>query len=192
MDEDTFGRVVDHWERVIDDMAATAEEARNAGTETIELHPGDVTTLTPASRSPDYAQSVGAGEDLGGQSPEGQSPEGSEEYGFDVIVPGEEFERLRDLVAEHGFDSYEVFRAEASGVVFAVVALESSDGAAAVFVPTYYEVADVSDLREAAREQGELYTRVRTLSGEEVVTFTHDDPAPFFPEPGTGGEETSR
>lgn len=187
MDEDIFGRVVDHWERVIDDMAATAEEARNAGMETIELHPGDVTTLTPASRSPDVAQPVGEGEAV-----DGHSSGGPEEYGLDVIVPGEEFERLRDLVADYGFDSYEVFRAEASGVVFAVVALESSDGEAAVYVPTYYEVADVADLREAAREQGELYTRVRTLSGEQVVRFTHDDPAPFFPEPADGGEDAAR
>lgn len=181
MEDNPFGRVVDHWEAVIDDMAATAEEYRAAGRETIELHPGDVTTLTPASRNPDFVQS-----DEG--SPGVQAPEGPDEYGLDVLVPGEEFDRLRDLVADRDFDSYEVLRAEAGGVVFALVVLESSDGAAAVFVPTYYEVSDLADLRDAAREQGALHTRVRQLSGDEVVRFSHDDPEPFFPEPSDDGE----
>lgn len=38
-----------------------------------------------------------------------------------------------------------------------------------MFVPAYYDLADLDDLRRVADEHG-LYTHVRKLSGEEVVT----------------------
>ncbi|MFC6725160.1 hypothetical protein ACFQE1_12435 [Halobium palmae] len=36
---------LDAWERVVDDMEATAAEYREEGWETLELHPGDVTPI---------------------------------------------------------------------------------------------------------------------------------------------------
>lgn len=202
MEDDIFGRVVDHWEAVIEDMAVTAEEYREAGRETVELHPGDVTTLTPTSQNPDHVrapggdgveglQSDGAMATEGNGGNEGtkgtggnegiEGNEGPDEYGFDVVVPGEEFDRLRALIADRQFESYEVLRAEAEGVVFAVVVLESSDGEAAAFVPVYYDASELTDLQDAAQAQGALHTRIRQLSGQEVIRFTHDEPDPFFP-----------
>jgi len=54
----------EHWDDLVDDVAATAEGLREEGWDVLELHPGDVTVVTGA-RS-----------------------------GFDVLVPDDEFETL--------------------------------------------------------------------------------------------------
>ena len=150
-----FGEVVGNWEAVIEDMHATAEDYREAGRETVELHPGDVMVLR----------------------------EESDREGLDVVVPGDEFEDLLAVVDDHEFSSYEVFRRDAGSVVYALVVIESDDGEAAVFVPTYYQVDDLERL--VGRET--VYTHVRPLSQEEIVTFTHENPGPFVPD--SFGEE---
>lgn len=153
--DNPFGEVVDHWEAVVEDTAATAAEYEDAGWTTVQLHPGNVTVV----------------EEPG--------------VGFDVVVPGEEYERLRETVDGREFDSYDVFRGEGGSQVFCLVVLESAAGDAAVLVPVYYGRAD-RELLEAAEA---LTTFVRGLSTEEAVTFGHEDPAPFFPEGRKSEEE---
>ncbi|MFC5971233.1 hypothetical protein ACFPYI_07800 [Halomarina salina] len=143
--------VADHWEAVIDDMATTAEQLREAGADVVELHPGDITPL-PA---------------LGG---------------FDVLVPDGEFDALRDVVADATLSETDVFQAEAAGVVFTVAVLAASDGSAAVCCPLYYDRADeeVTALHRDVTDDGPLRVFVRTLSNDEAVGLTFDDPSVFF------------
>lgn len=166
-EDNPFHRMVGPWKRVIEDMDATAEQYLNAGWTTVELHPGDVTVLTAEPRTVADRE-------------EGVDPD-PQDVGLDVLVPGEEYARLREHVTERTFDSYEVFRAIDAGFVFALLVLESADGDVAVFVPVYYELSELDDLRAVADEHG-LYTHVRRLDVDEVVTFTHEDPEPFFPD----------
>ncbi|MGB9930917.1 DUF7529 family protein [Haloarcula amylolytica] len=161
-----FDRVVGHWEQVIDDMAATAAKYRDAGRETIELHPGDVTLLTGEPRT--------MAEQTGEYEPD------SRRLGFDVVVPGDEFRRLADALGNRPVDRYEVFRATGDGMVFLLVALECGDDLAA-FVPLYYDRSDREALEQVAADRG-LYSHIRPLSEDEVVTVAHDDPDPFFPD----------
>jgi hypothetical protein len=151
--DNPFGKVVGHWEAVVEEMEATAEQYRNAGWETAELHPGDVTVV----------------------------PADHEEFGIVAIAPDDEFEALLELVWGRTFDEYEVFRGDTEGMVFALVVVQAADKEAAVFLPVYYERTAAGE-GELRNHDGELYTRVRNLTGEEVVEFSHEDPAPFFPE----------
>jgi hypothetical protein len=167
-EDNPFPRVVGPWEQVIEDMKATADRYREAGWEVVELHPGDVHVMTGEPRT------------LAEQQEEYEPP--PQRLGLDVVVPGDEYDHLRDVVAGREFDSDEVFRATEGGIVFLLIGLESRAEDAVVFVPAYYELADVEDLRRVAAEHG-LYTNVRPLTGEEVVTFTHADPGPMFPDP---------
>lgn len=171
--ENPFHRVVDPWEQVIEDMEATAAEYEEAGWDVVTVHPGDVFVMTGEPRT--------LAEEQGEYEPDPQR------LGLDVVVPGEEYDAVRALAGRHDFDSYEAFRAVEAGIVFTLVVLESATEAAAVFVPTYYEVSDLQDLRAVADEYG-LYTHVRSLASDEVVTFTHADPEPFFPDPDELGD----
>ena len=153
--------VMELWEDVIDDMEATAEEYREDGWEAYELHPGDVTTL-----------------------PSGQTQDGGfadDRVGLDVVVPGEEFERIEPLVEEGRFDSYEAFRAEAGGVVFLVVAMKDQQAKRAVLVPAYYRVENAREMLVRAEERGEMRMWVRPLDDSRQVVFGQDSPDALFP-----------
>ena len=135
-------------------MHATAEEYADANWGTVQLHPGDVTVL--------------AGDTADGRA------------GFDVLVPGEEFERLTDAVADWTFDSYDVSRTTEGGAVFLLDVFTDADEDVAVFVPAYYEMTDAKTLRSTAAD-GTVTTYVRRLRNDRRVEFDHDDPDLFLP-----------
>lgn len=85
------GAIREHWDDMLDDMAATAAEFREAGWEVLELHPGDVTVVTQRQR------------------------------GFDVLLPDDEFEDLRAWVEADEFPDHDVYRAEAGIVFLLLV-----------------------------------------------------------------------
>lgn len=152
--------VIDNWDAVISDMEATAAEYREEGWEVVELHPGDVTALTGDHETVDR-------------------------YGLDLVVPGDEAERVRALVEadDAAFDSCSVFRAVDVGVVFLVIVVEDASRGVAVVTPAYYDSDDqqTQDMLEKAVRNGEMRTHVRDLGNERVMTFSHDDPDLFFP-----------
>lgn len=151
--DNPFETVVGHWEQVVEDMEATAEDYADAGWRIVTLHPGDVTVV----------------------------PADHDQFGIVALVPDDEFAALTGAVDGRTFDAYEVFRADTDEMVFLLVVVESDDGEAAVFLPAYYE-RDADGEGELRKHDGTLYTRVRNLAGEEVVTFSHEDPEPFFPD----------
>ena len=142
--------VRERWDDLVADMAATAADLRDEGREVLELHPADVTVVSRSRR------------------------------GFDVLVPDDEFETLREWVDGATFPEHRVYRAEA-GLVFLLVVLDEPDAGLAVCCPLYYEPNEAETLRELAGADGELRTHVRRLS-ESYVTLTHDDVEPFLPE----------
>ena len=164
--DNPFDRVVGPWERVLEDMTATAERYRDAGRTVLELHPGDVAVMTGEPQT--------LAEERGSHDPE------PTRLGFDVVVPGDEFERLRSALADRTVDDYEVFRATGNGLVFLLIAVECGDDFVAL-IPAYYDRERRDALEAVAREHG-LYTNVRPLGGDVVVTIAHDDPGPFFPD----------
>ena len=161
-----FDRVVGPWEQVIEDMEATAERHRDAGRTVIELHPGDVATLTGEPRT---AAEQRTGVDLS-----------TRRLGLDVVVPGDEFERLERALEDRRVERYEAFRAESAGMVFLLLDVRCGDDCTAL-IPAYYEESDRTSLELIARDHG-LQVHVRPLSADTVVTVDLDDPDPLFPE----------
>lgn len=100
-------------------------------------------------------------------------------FGLEVRVPDDEFERLSSWVAAGRFDEYEVYRAE-TGRVFLLVVASDEANRRVVCVPAHYGFESASALAERAGSEERFHTRVRRDDGERV-TFTHDDPDPFFP-----------
>jgi hypothetical protein len=103
--------------------------------------------------------------------------------GFDVLLADNEFAGLTDLLGGSGVDSYHVYRGSAAGVMFAVAALEDTADQRVALVPLYYSHAQLPTLESAAEATGRLATRLRTLDRTAFVV-EHEDPGPFFPDPG--------
>lgn len=150
-------RLLEHWGMVVEDMAVTAEEYREDGWEVAEIHPGDVTVVEPDA-------------DI-------------DRWGFDVLVAANEFDTVEQwVVTENGdFDSYEVFRAEAGGYVYAVVAMRDEDARRAILFPVHFDPDQTESTFEHAHEEGTMYTHLRNLQEDPVVTFHQDDPSLFTP-----------
>jgi len=165
--DNPFDRVTNDWEAVVEDAHATASAYREAGWNVVTVHPGDVAVLAGEART--------AAEQTGEFEPEPRR------LGFDVVVPGDEFEAFRDAMADRSIEECTVFAATGSGIVYLVVVLEAGDGETAAVVPLYYDESDREALVDIARDHG-LYTHVRPLQDGTVVTVEHEDSAPFFPE----------
>lgn len=151
-EDNPFERVVEPWEAVMEDMAATATGYREAGYSVLELHPGDVAV------------------------------ENDERYGLDVLVPGEEYDELERVTAAATFDSYEVYHAREAGMTFLLLVLTDPEAEQAVCCPAYYDDRDVEALERRSHAEGAMHTHVRPLDHETWVTFTHDEPDLFFPD----------
>ena len=156
--EGPAGPVRSFWSDLRADVEATAGEYRDAGWEALALHPGDATPLPG---------------------------EGDDPPAFDVLLPDDEFEALRSLVADGtAFDAYEVYSTVEGGAVFLLVVMRDAASETAVLFPLYYRPGDpaTAALRERVAAAGTLETHLRRLRRDEVVRFTHDEPGLFVPD----------
>lgn len=149
----------DAWEDVIADMEATAEEYREAGWETLECHPGDVTPL-----------------------PNRESTAEPDRLGLDVLLPGDEFRELEDLVADGEFSQYDAYRAAESDTVFLVIAMKAPDAGVAVLFPLYYSITQALPMLRGVAERAEMRTYLRPLDDSRRVVFSQEEPERLLPE----------
>lgn len=146
-----------YWDAVLDDMAATAAEFEDRGWRTLTLRPGDVTPVADGD---------------------------GDRYGFDVLLPDDEFAELLAVVDGASFEASDVYATVAEGTTFLLVTMRDDGAETAVLFPLYYARGDdsVADLKSRAEETGTVSTRLRRLEYDRVVTFEHDEPALFFPD----------
>ena len=140
----------DRWSELIAEAEAAAEEYREDGWESIVVHTGDVTPLF------------------------------DDPFGLDVLSPGSEFEAVRTLADSVSFDTSHVHRGGEGNVRFLLIAVEASAERRVVLVPAYLSLEAARRLETRSREAGAMYTHVRPLSDDDRVTFSHEDPEPFF------------
>ena len=162
------GDAMSHWEAVMEDMAATAEEYRDRGWDAHEVHPGDVGLFTDREK-------------------EGRT-------GIDLLAPDNEFDPVADAVdAADGFESAQVFRADTDGSVYVVVALESPETETVVLLPAHYSPPENEAFMDMIYEEGEVRIHVRPLNERRILTFTHEDPSLFLPDHGAddAGDSTA-
>lgn len=111
-------RAIEVWDRVIRDMEATVSEYDDAGWETLQLHPGDVTV-----------------------APDADPP------GIDTVLPNPEFGALQAHVDEGvTFTEYDIFRAGGEDLEFALLVAKDGARETAVFLPLYYRLRDIAEI----------------------------------------------
>lgn len=144
--------VMAEWEAVVEEADGLAAEYEDDGWDAVVVHPGDVTAV------------------LG------------EDYRFDVLAPGSEYQRVQEAVAEHDFDRSHVYRETSGDVAFFLTVFEADATEVVVLVPTYVEIPEFDRLMDLARSDGAVPIHVRPLSDDERVSFAVDDPTLFVPE----------
>lgn len=144
-----------HWNNILSDVTATATEYDENGWESLALRPGHVTPL--------------AGE------PDGR-------WGFDVLLPDDEFTQLETMVEQIDISDYELYSREASGGAFLMVVMRAEPDRVALIYPLYYRLGDdsISALETHAKQAGVIKTHLRRLRNDRRITLQHDDPGLFF------------
>jgi hypothetical protein len=149
----------DPWTLVVEDLQATAAGYRERGWTTAEVVPELVGVVGPDA------------------APDGQA-------GLDLVLEPAAFERFRETIGggPHVFDSFELFRAEEDGAVYAVVAIEAPDAELVVLAAATYG----SEARErlAGMVDGTVHLHVRPEEAApgQLVTFTLEEPRGLVPE----------
>ena len=145
-------RAIEVWDRVIRDMEATVAEYDDAGWDTLQLHPGDV-TVAPKANPP----------------------------GIDAVLPNPEFEALQAHV-DTGvtFTEYDVFRAGGEDLEFALLVAKDSARETAVFLPLYYRLRDIAEILGPG-DTTTLPLYLRQLD-EEAVMLELTEPELLLPE----------
>ena len=111
---------------------------------------------------------------------------------LDVLLPGPEFDEVRDRMEHVAVDTFRVYAARQSGVSFRLVVAEDGDGEFALCVPTYLADPDAGPLEQAATSTGALTVRLRPLDDRDVVEIELTAPELFFdPDPDDVGSETA-
>lgn len=144
-------RVASHWDAVVEDMAATADEYREAGAEVVELHPGDVVPRP----------------DLGGFDvlvPDSEFEAVREMVG-DTRLPRTDVYRAR--AADVAF-------------FVAVLAAEDGSAAVCCPLFYHLSDDEVAQLQRGVYETGTLRAYVRPLANDAAVVLQFDDPDVFF------------
>jgi hypothetical protein len=104
----------------------------------------------------------------------------AEERALDVLAPGDEYDRLEEVMADADITESTVYGADEDGVRFRLLVFEDPDERVAVCCPVFFHESVQRDLGDRAREMGGLFVQVRPLSDETRVVFTLEDLDPLF------------
>lgn len=144
------------WELTLSEMRDLATEREANGWVTVSIPAGNT-----APEPPDAGQ--------------------TDRFGLVYTVPGDIVDPFRNLYEGAEFDAYTVYRRQVGQTLFLVTEVADTDAERAVYIAGAVDLDVAGDLREAAREAGELYSHVQLLDWTHLGSFRHDDPAPFFP-----------
>jgi|APHM01.1.fsa_nt_gi hypothetical protein len=101
----------------------------------------------------------------------------SEESTVNVLVPDDELDRVKTLVAEAVPDEFAVYTATEGRVTFAVIAAQDPDRHTAVCWPVFVTATAVEELADQAQTTGQITFRLRPLADDEAVRFVLSEPA---------------
>lgn len=145
------------WRDTLEDMEAIAEEHRENGLEVLDI----------------------AAVDAGPIGRDSSDDEG--EFGMEFVIADNDAEEFADAFEAGDYTQYDIYRGEVEGRAFIVEELVDPDAERVILLAGAYPLKDIAMCAYAAREEGEMYTFVRTLDGTRYGAFHHDGYEKFFP-----------
>lgn len=151
------GQLKAAWEDTIADMKAIAEEWREEGYEVTDIISVDAGPIGRDSSDEDG------------------------EYGMEFVIPDDDADAFVEAFEAGEYGQYDVYRGEVEADAFIVEELVDHDVERVILLAGAYHLRDTQMAAWAAREEGEMFTFVRTLDKTRLGTFRHDGYRKFFP-----------
>lgn len=148
---------MNNWKRTIAELGSLESTLQSSGWETVATQAGN-TAFHPRS----------AGND--------------DWVGLSMTIPGDDADRIGEMVERTDLDEYEVFRRATDDRTYLVVRYADPDARIAVLVAATYDRHGraARSVAQTAAERDTVHTRLRRLDGTPVAEFEHADHEPFF------------
>ncbi len=145
------------WARLLEEMERIATAAEDW--ETLTIPAGDAGAVGPGSRLADR-------------------------HGFAYVIPGEEADRFAKLFDRGQFPETELYRRVTPPALYLLTVFKDPAAGTAIFLAGVLDRTEdgFAGCREAAEAAGQMYSHLFRVDGTHLGSFTHADPAPFFPE----------
>lgn len=147
----------DAWQETLDDLEALAEEHRAEGR--------DVTAIAAVDAGP-------IGRDT-------NDPDG--EYGLEFVIADNHVDEFVEAFEAGDYPEYDIYRGEVAADAFVVLELDDPDAERTILLAGAYPLRDETMCAFAARDEGEMYSFVRSLDGTRHGAFRHEGYRKFFP-----------
>lgn len=147
----------DAWQETLDDLDALAEEHRAEGR--------DVTAIAAVDAGP-------IGRDT-------NNPDG--EYGLEFVIADNHVDEFVEAFEAGDYPEYDIYRGEVAADAFVVLELDDPDAERTILLAGAYPLRDETMCAFAARDEGEMYSFVRSLDGTRHGAFRHEGYRKFFP-----------
>ncbi|MFB6362292.1 MAG: hypothetical protein ABEH59_13350 [Halobacteriales archaeon] len=156
MTDDSGGGAENAWERTIAELNRLEADLEAAGQDVVAIPAGHIAPVPPEAGDTDR-------------------------FGLVHVIPGEEADAFRDAFEAGEYVEYEVFRRQVGHRLFLLTKLGAPDAEFTILLAGSVATTYADGLREAAAEEGEIYTHVQLLDGTHLGSFRHDDPSLFLP-----------
>jgi hypothetical protein len=174
-DADPSYQQVKEQERRADEFDQNAAQLKAAWQDTIE----DMEAIAAEWRGKDYDVVDLVSVDAGPIGRDSNDEDG--EYGMEFVIADDDVDEFVDAFETGEFPQYDVYRAEASSDAFLVEELVDHQAELVILLAGAYAIRDETMCAYAAREEGEMFTFVRTLDGTRYGAFRHEGYQKFFP-----------
>jgi hypothetical protein len=174
-DADPAYEQVKEQERRADEVSQNAAQLKAAWRDTIE----DMEAIAAEWRGKDYDVVDIVSVDAGPIGRDSNDDEG--EYGMEFVIADNDVDAFVDAFEAGEFPQYDIYRGEVSADAFVVEELVDHEEEVVILLAGAYAIREETMCAYAAREEGEMFTFVRTLDGTRYGAFRHEGYEKFFP-----------
>ncbi|MES3160914.1 MAG: hypothetical protein PPP55_05005 [Halorubrum sp.] len=104
-------------------------------------------------------------------------------FGLMHVLPNNFADRFTEAYDPDAFTEYLVYGTSVNGVMFVIIELIDPDGERAIVVPCSYDMTMGQGMSESAAEAGVLPSYFKTIDGEILARFDHDEIEPLVTPP---------
>ncbi|MBP1922715.1 hypothetical protein J2751_001729 [Halorubrum alkaliphilum] len=104
-------------------------------------------------------------------------------FGLMHVLPNNFADRFTEAYDSDAFSEYLVYGTSVDGVMFVVIELIDPEGHRAILVPCSYDMTMAQGMSESAAEAGVLPSYFKTIDGEILARFDHEEIEPLVTPP---------
>lgn len=144
------------WMETIEDMKTMAESRRRKGWDVVAVPSGHTAAVSRDAGTDDT-------------------------FGLVHVIADNHADEFTEAFEAGEFPRYEAYRNEVDGFVYLLTELLDPESETAILIAGQYELRHAPGMVSAAKDEGALYTHVKTLDQTLLASFRHEEIDPLVP-----------